>query len=108
MAGVHGVSPCSRYFLASPKSQYIRGRVAFADRSHAVLLTDAKAKPGGAIQPFWEPLRSTSISHSSVFTSIEPTELMPSTIRSLSRDFTTLASAWRSLVTPVDVSLWVR
>ena len=66
-----------------------------------------KARPGGSIQPFCEAVATTSQPQASVDRGSEQTLLMPSTSNSLSNSpFTTLATASRSLVTPVDVSLW--
>src|SRR5437773_1430489 len=106
-AGVHGVSPCRKYFLASAKSQYMRGSLACFWRSQAAGLTDAKAKPGGTIQPFCEQLSTTSQPQASVLRSTDPTELIASTTRSFPRDFTAGAISASGLVTPVEVSLCV-
>ena len=66
------------------------------------------AKPGGAIHPFCEPETATSIPHSSTGQGIEPMLLTPSTTRVRSNSpLMTAARAPRSLVTPVEVSLWV-
>ena len=56
-----------------------RGIRAVACASQALGLTVTRASPGGTIQPFCDPDNIRSQPQLSVLTSIEPTELMPST-----------------------------
>ncbi len=63
--------------------------------------------PGGAIQPFCEPVMSTSMRQPSVSSGMQPAPLTESTASSLPRPLTTAAIAGMSLNTPVLVSLWV-
>ena len=57
--------------------------------------------------PFWEQVTVTSQCQSSTGRFIEPILLMASTNSSLSNSLTTELIEARSLVTPVEVSLWV-
>ncbi len=65
------------------------------------------ARPGGAIQPFCEPVTTTSSPRPSVSSGRQLAPLTESTAISLPRPLTTAAIGGMSLVTPVDVSLWV-
>ncbi len=89
------------------KSRYQRGVVVVSARASAAALTATMATPGGAIQPFCEPVMRTSICQPSVSNGMQPAPLTESTASSLPRPLTTAAIAGRSLVTPVLVSLWV-
>ena len=70
-------------------------------------LRQTKARPGGTIQPFCEPVTTTSSPQPSVSSGIEPRLLTASTSSSLSASRTTRAISSRGFVTPVEVSLWV-
>src|SRR5437868_11317646 len=63
--------------------------------------------PGGAIHPFCEPVITTSSARASVSSGRHPAPLTLSTQSSLPRPLMTAASAGRSLLTPVEVSLCV-
>ena len=65
------------------------------------------ARPGGTIHPFWEPVTTTSMPHSSTGQGSDPRLETASTMSSLSRCLTTCAISPMGLVTPVEVSLWV-
>ena len=81
--------------------------VAVLAASCALGPTAAKASPGGTMNPFCDPVTTTSRSQASVATGTQPTLLIASTSISRSCPRTTFAMAPMSLVTPVDVSLWV-
>ena len=106
-AGVQGVWPFSRYDCSCPKSQWNRGILADSQASHARWLTLIMERPGGAIQPFWEAVETTSHSQASTGRSMEPMLLMASTRMSLLWERVISAIERRGLVTPVEVSLWV-
>ena len=65
------------------------------------------ARPGGDIHPFCEPQTTTSRPRASVSSGRQLAPLTKSTAISLPRPLTTAAIAGMSLVTPVEVSLWV-
>ncbi len=70
-------------------------------------LREMKARPGGTIHPFCEPVTTTSSPQPSMSHGIEPRLLMASTRSSRSASRTTWAISSRGLVTPVAVSLCV-
>ncbi len=65
--------------------------------------------PGGTIQPFCEPVKTTSRSHASIGSGTEPRLLIASTRMRMSGRTSRIAFAIapRSFVTPVEVSLCV-
>ena len=83
------------------------GVVVVSARANPAAPTAIIAMPGGAIQPFCEPVTSTSMPSASVSSGRQPAPLTLSTASSLPRPFTTPEIAARSLVTPVEVSLCV-
>ena len=65
-----------------------------------------KARPGGSINAFCEPVITTSSPHSSVFISNTPSAVIASTTNMVSACFFTISAiAFVSWATPVDVSL---
>ena len=63
-------------------------------------------KPGGVIHPFWELVKTTSISQGSISSGMQPSELTASTTISVSGSARRRScKRSRSFVTPVDVSL---
>src|SRR5205823_1932336 len=106
-AGVNGDMPLSAQLFASFQSTLKRGERAFDCCTHARSLTLTRAIPGGAIQPFCDPLTATSTPHESVSMSIELMELTPSTTTTHSALRAVCASSRSALVSPIDVSLWV-
>ena len=57
---------------------------------------------------FWEPVATTSSSHSSVSSGTAPRLETASTTESAPASRATAASAWTSATTPVEVSEWTR
>jgi len=78
--------------------------------AHARSLTPIIARPGGTIQPFCEPVSTTSRSQASIWRSTHESELTASTQIRMSGRMARMAfaSAWMSLITPVEVSFCVR
>ena len=77
--------------------------------SHARSEKLANARPGAAIQLFWEPETTTSRAQASCSKGTAPTPETPSTRTSDwgADSRATAASSASGFITPVDVSLWV-
>src|SRR5262249_53520872 len=74
---------------------------------HAFSLTDKKARPGGIMSAFCDPVTQTSTCQSSVRHSMTARPLMASTSRTAEVGATSLPNAAMSWPTPVEVSLSV-
>ena len=108
VGGVVGRKPTSAISSTARQSNAPRGRATSRQRAIARSLTQAIARPGGSIRPFWLPQTATSTPHSSNRKSMLPSPLIVSTTRSAGCRAASIAArtAARSDVTPVDVSLW--
>src|SRR3990170_147038 len=73
----------------------------------ALLFTQTKARPGGIMQPFWDPVIATSIFHSSISNGWTPIPVIASTTSNEPYFFTMGEIAFISCTTPVEVSHWV-
>ena len=84
------------------------GRSNRSTASQAREPTAQMSRPGGHIHAFCEPDRTKSIPQSSISSGRPPTPLTESTTTSAPWSRTSAASSGKGLVTPVEVSLWVR
>ena len=85
------------------------GKLDFSVASHAFWLIAIKLKPGGIMYPFCDPEATTSNCHSSTGTLQAPRLVTQSTIDNAllcSRMYELIVS--KSLITPVEVSEWVK